>query len=258
MQGNVTGGKDALSGSQVTVPPRNRRPFDTTPAMGDGMRFFDNNKSQPQMRPMTGPMSPHGQQRTLDTVRGVVAEARAAQGGVKVNDMRKPNGGDPHGVNYLNRLSEAYREQSDAKFDEQRTGNPRDYSKVGDDYAKREAEARSTALTPAGGASPDWMRNSKNISSVLIPDSKYGNSVGFATKGPTKYSKDFGKDFSAEDAALRESIAQQDRKPTPAPEVLPPAGSGVTGIMDGYKKSLTKTPLAPQGKRMSFRDLANL
>jgi hypothetical protein len=133
--------------------------------MGDGMKFFDMNKSQPQMRPMTGPTSPQGQEKTMSGLREVVRQARSSQ-------SQMPTGAT---------LSQV-------------------------------TDGTSTMRSIAG---------------------KYGS--GSASTGPLATS----------------TVAKESTQflPSAAPD-------GVSGIMDGYRKSLTEKPLAPQGKRMDFRKLA--
>lgn len=167
VDGNVTGGKDSLSGSQVTVPTRTREPFKTAPAMGDGMKFFETNKSQPQMRPMTGPTSPRGQEQTMSRLRDVVAEARRGQ-------SQMPTG--------------------------------------------------ATVSSATDG-----------VNTMRSVAGKYGS--GTAQTGPLATS----------------TVAKEQTQFLPTP-----AADGVSGIMDGYRDSLKKKPLQPQGKRMNFRELANL
>ena len=80
MGGNLTGGTDKNTGAMIKVPPVNREAYKVGAPMtgGEGLAFFQRNKTQPQMRPMTGPESPQGKQQTLDRLRGVVADARNA------------------------------------------------------------------------------------------------------------------------------------------------------------------------------------
>ncbi len=81
MNGEVLGGQDSLTGNTVTTPPITRDAFRVGRPMtgGEGLDYFKTNKSQPAMRPMTGPMSPRAQNDTLMQVRSAVDAEKARQ-----------------------------------------------------------------------------------------------------------------------------------------------------------------------------------
>lgn len=97
-------------------------------------------------------------------------ESQTASGTV-VADMRKGSA-DP-GMKYLNSLSQVRSEQADARVNQKLDPTaPVDYSKVGDDYAQKEAQRRASAPPSTAGVPA-------NASRAIVSD--YGS--GFATPG---------------------------------------------------------------------------
>ena len=254
INGNITGGKDSLTGTAIAVPPTNRDAFRMGAPMtgGEGLAFFDRNKTaaNPQVDEAKRMAFQRGQQNTLAGVRSAMKPAAAPE--LKVTDMRGENGpsrdGNPHGMSYLNNLSKVFLEQGAAAQAERTSGIAGDASKKGIFYAKDEAQRRaamsmSNAVAGQNGEPEyrkrDWVPSSAKAAVLTNP--KYGGTgVGYATqRTPSTASPDtmMAKAATPYRSGMIPATSTVAQERTPSLNNVT-TGSGVTGISSGYRDAM--------------------
>lgn len=264
IDGNITSGSDVMTNNKITVPQRRTDAFQVGLPMtgGQGLRFFETNKTKPLMKPMTGPMSPRGQAETLSAMQKVVADEKAKQQSRALVDSR-PRSGTGRPAILVNSPGEG-----GIGFERRIAGS----------YGRGFATNNPRQLATGNVATVEAMRKTPSLDNLTIGSGVTGIMDGYrkALEDEKKQAAPAQKLNPVADAAARKFLRIDNEPFTRPPEKprkiamddakrMTPSldnvtiGSGVTGIGEGYRESLKKAakmPFAPKGPEMDSRRFA--